>query len=314
MYPPVAAPEDPGKAQAKLLVNIVVVIFLIIGLFMVLQYFNFLFLQDMPIMGGWLMDVYEQVFGVPRILVLHGDDSIGDWRAMRNALSNEIIFISEDLDVNEIQGGILPILKKYSLIIVEDAKTINKDKLLNIDQYVEGGGNIIWVGDAGTRGIVKCTEGAKEGEVYQYGWQRDVLCFNAECETCDCKTASNKSKGCAFLADTAEKTRIKFQNRLGVSFVENMNDTLSPNIEITDKYHWAVQGLRRNFTLETDTYTKVSAGYTTHSVADIVDKGVRYPAVITNTLPSASGMVVYFAYPPEETLEILKPLVERLRY
>lgn len=45
MYPE-PSPEDETRYQAKLIVNMVVVVFLVIGLLLVLQYFHFIFLKD----------------------------------------------------------------------------------------------------------------------------------------------------------------------------------------------------------------------------------------------------------------------------
>ena len=112
MYAPPPA-EDQSRYQAKLIINMVVAVFLVIGLLLVLQYFHFLYLRELPLIGNWLMDIYERVFGVPKVLILHGDDSLGDWTALRDGLSQRLIFFSEDVDVIVAPGvegelGILP--------------------------------------------------------------------------------------------------------------------------------------------------------------------------------------------------------------
>ena len=68
---------------------------------------------------------------MPHILILHGDDSIGDWTRIPIELSNKMMFFSEDLDVRKFSAGMGAKLKQYGLVIVEDVKTLDKDKLIN---------------------------------------------------------------------------------------------------------------------------------------------------------------------------------------
>lgn len=147
MYVPPPA-EDQSRYQAKLIVNIVVVVFLIVGILMVMQYFNFLYLRDLPMVGGWLMDVYERVFGVPKVLILHGEDSIGDWELLQRTLSERLIFYSEDLDVTKFGAGLGEKLSQYGLVIVEDVKRLDKDKLKNLSLFTIGR-NICMVSSGG---------------------------------------------------------------------------------------------------------------------------------------------------------------------
>lgn len=311
MYP--MPQPDQGRYQAKLLVNMVVAVFLIVGLLLILQYFNFIYLRDVPLLGNWLMDTYERVFGVPHVLILHGDDSVGDWTSLQRMLNNKMLFYSEDIDVRKFSAGLLPKLKQYGLVIVEDVRTIGKDKLINLDDYVKGGGNIIWVADAGTRGEVEY-----EGQtlVNQTGWIRPIACVNeVTLKACNC--TMNKSSQCKFLPESADggagQIQEDFTGILGVNFVKNVVGT-GANVEIVDLNHWAVVGIKRVFALpNVNKMTSVSNSLETALVANINMSGV-HPGVIVNDLPGSWGSVVYFAYPPEETPEILLPIVERLRY
>ncbi len=309
MYAP--PPADESRAQAKLIVNMVVVVFLIIGLLLMLQYFNFLYLRDIPLIGGWLMDVYERVFGVPRVLILYGDDSIGSWEALKSQLSNKLIFYSEEIDVRKFSSGLGQKLKQYGLVIVEDAKRLDKDKLINLDDYVKGGGNVIWVGDAGTIGYVEY-----DGRVLanQTGWIRDIVCINElTLSVCDCKTVKSNST-CKFLPEEAERIRIDFAGTLGVSFLRNVV-TDNASLEIVDRDHWSAAGIKRQFGLPgVDRISSISNDYDSALVANLVLENGTYPGAVVSDEPGSSGAVVYFAYPPEETMEILLPLVERLRY
>lgn len=311
MYP-VPSPEQETRYQAKLIVNMVVVVFLIIGLLLVFQYFHFIFLKDLPLVGDWLLELYERIFGPPLILIIHGDDSIGDWQALQQRLSRQLIFVSEHLDVNEVPGGLGGgFLDPYSLIIVEDCKRLDKDKLLNLLEFVEGGGNIIWVGDAGTYGVVEYKDTVLRE---QFGWDREVVCINERTLTsCNCSTVPSTST-CKYLKDEAERKAIHFQNKLGVSYVASRHIE-PPIMEIINRNHWATAGIIRTFDLaNVNKVAEVDVSYHSGLLANLNTTSDGYPAIVVQDGFGADGMVIYFSYPPEETMEILEPIVRRLRY
>ncbi|MBN2518741.1 MAG: hypothetical protein JXB14_07870 [Candidatus Altiarchaeota archaeon] len=311
MYP-APSPEQETRHQAKLIVNMVVAVFLIIGLLLVLQHFHFIFLKDIPLVGDWLLDLYERVFGPPMILIIHGEDSIGDWQLLRERLSRNFIFVSEELNINEVSGGLGGgFLSPYSLIIVEDCKRLDKDKLLNLLEYVGTGGNLIWVGDAGTYGVVKYNDRVLRE---QFGWDRGLVCINQKTLTsCNCTLASNTSD-CKFLRDEAERKAVHFQNKLGVSYVGSKNVQM-PRIEIVNRNHWVTTGVKRAYDVgQVDKIAQVEVSYQSSLLANIGFADSKYPALVSQDGFGSDGMVIYFSYPPEETLEILEPLVRRLRY
>ncbi len=307
----VSSPADESRRQARLIVNMVLVVFLLIGLLLMLQYFHFLYLRDIPLIGNWLMDVYERVFGVPKVLILHGDDSIGNWEELRSQLSKRLIFYSEDVDVRKFSAGMGQKLKEYGLVIVEDAKRLDKDKLINLDDYVRSGGNLIWVGDAGTIGYVEYEDRVLAN---QTGWTRNIVCIDEKTlAACSCKTVRANST-CKFLPDEAEQVRVDFSATLGVDFSRNVIGD-NPILEIVDRSNWAVMGIRLTFPLSgTNKITKVANSYDSSLVANVKLGEDTYPGIVINDQPGVWGSVIYFAYPPEKTMEILLPIVERLRY
>jgi hypothetical protein len=310
MYP--VPMEDPSQRQAKLIVNMVVVVFLIVGLLLVLQYFNFLYLRDLPVAGSWLMDMYERVFGVPKVLILHGDDSLGDWVTLRDKLSNNLIFYSEDIDANKYSAGLGTKLKQYGLVIVIDVQRLDKDKLLNLRDYVKAGGNLIWVGDAGTRGVVEYDNRIIAN---QTGWKRKIVCIDEiTMSECVCDTYDDINSTCKFLPGAADQTEIDLTQYMGITFMKNV-PVQDAELEIVDDAHWAVVGIKRSFTINnTNKITSVSNDYSTALVANVNIGEDAYPGIIINDNPGSEGAIIYFAYPPENTMEILEPIVERLRY
>lgn len=310
MYAPPS--EDNSQYQTKLIVNVVVAVFLILGLLIVLQYFNFIYLNDVPAVGGWLMDVYEQLFGAPRILILHGDDSVGDWMKLRNELSQRLIFYSEDIDINKYSAGMGDRLKKYGLVIIEDAKRIDKGKMLNIETYIKEGGNVIWVGDAGVEGIVKYNDNVLET---QSGWVRPIVCIDEKTlKSCDCKKVTAPNSTCKYLPDEAERKPVDMTKLLGVVYIDIIKGSPT-QLEIVDRRHWAAAGINRTINLaDVNEAGAVSNSYSSTLVANLHIGSKTIPAVVVKDGPGAWGKVAYFAYPPEETMELFLPIVERLRY
>lgn len=312
MYVAPPPKEDQSRYQAKLLVNMVVVVFLVVGLLLVLQHFRFLYLREIPLIGDWLMDIYERIFGVPKVAILHGEDSVGDWEVLQNRLSERLIFYSEDIDVGKFSAGMGAKLNQYSLIIVEDARRLDKDKLLNLIDYVEGGGNLIWVGDAGTQGIVQYEDTVLAN---QTGWVRRRVCIDSvTLSPCDCKTVKQNGT-CKFLPSEAEQSELDFTAILGLDFLKNVMLEEPPRFEIVDRAHWSVAGINLTFQLtNVDRIASAQNRYDTALVANIVVGDKQYPGVVVNDQPGTWGAAIYFAYPPEETMEVLLPIVERLRY
>ncbi len=309
MYP---IPMDKSSQQARLIVNMVVVVFLLIGMMLVLQHFHFIYLRDVPVVGDWMMDIYERVFGAPKVLILHGDDSVGNWETLRDNLAERLIFYSDDIDVRKFGAGAGQVMSKYGLVIVEDAKQLDKDKLLNLQDYVKGGGNLIWVGDAGVLGTVSYEDTLI---VNQTGWLRKQVCIDANSlAVCDCKNVGKEGSNCKLLPGEAEQTTIDFTTVIGTSFVKGLTVS-SPEFEVVDRGHWSVAGIRGRFNMANVTEaTAVENKYTTALVANLNVGDKAYPGVIVNDQPGSWGMSVYFAYPPEETMEVILPIVERLRY
>jgi hypothetical protein len=105
-----------------------------------------------------------------------------------------------------------------------------------------------------------------------------------------------------------------FSSILGVDFSRNVLAD-QPEVEVVDTGHWVVAGIKPKFKLEnTFKITSVTNSYETALTANLNVGEDTYPGLIGNDQPGSWGSVVYFAYPPEETMEILLPIVERLRY
>ncbi|MDD4250896.1 MAG: hypothetical protein PHX27_01740 [Candidatus ainarchaeum sp.] len=97
-------------------------------------------------------DVYESVMGSPRVLIVYGDEGIGDPDELKLMLMdpNKVgVNAVDSLHIDRISSGNL---QKYKLVIVEHAKKMSLDQLSMFVDYVNlNGGRLVWVGDAGTQ-------------------------------------------------------------------------------------------------------------------------------------------------------------------
>lgn len=174
-------------------------------------------------------------------------------------------------------------LKNISLIIVTGARRISTTNLLTFMTYVNQGGRLIWIGDAG----VELTE-------YDNEYTNPV-------------TGVTK----AWERVTEDEMLIRFNAFLGVDYVENFCNLkdCTPNISngklIPDTDHRLTRGLRQNLSVYEDyslvrltepnpTPLKIDFG------AGLIDNNAKnhgqiFPVIVT----SNSNRVAYYAIPPE---------------
>jgi hypothetical protein len=96
-------------------------------------------------------DVYETVLGSPRVLIVHGNEGLGDPEELRLLLQDPEKAAINAVDISHIDRISSGNLKRYALVIVEKAKEMNLEQLQMFMDYVNtGGGRLVWVGDAGT--------------------------------------------------------------------------------------------------------------------------------------------------------------------
>ena len=149
------SPEDARFSQ---IVHGAVLVVLVVALLFVATKFGLMRCDSVPL---WC-DLYYSIAGAPKVLIVYGDDGLGNEQLLLNGL-NEHVRLGG--------GGIVPItpsmvgveniaygnLKQFDLVIVTHAKTISTDNLKAFDTYVREGGRMVWTGDAGT-----VTEDAEE--------------------------------------------------------------------------------------------------------------------------------------------------------
>lgn len=101
--------------------------------------------------GKTWCDVYYGIVGPPKILVVYGNDGLGNAEKLDAILNNKALFqIHPQLKhVDTILT--LSYLKNYDLVIVTQAKTLSNNQIQIFYDYVNStNGVLIWTGDAGT--------------------------------------------------------------------------------------------------------------------------------------------------------------------
>lgn len=107
---------------------------------------NFGYLRPCDIPG--FADIYYGIKGYPRIAIVYGTDGIGDPQLLRSAIIQRRHQFPDMLPISNLQSG--GVLDGYALVIVEHAKTIETPVFYAFRDYVQKGGKLVWVGDAGT--------------------------------------------------------------------------------------------------------------------------------------------------------------------
>jgi len=102
---------------------------------------------------GWC-EVYDPIYlsitGKREVLIVHGDDGIGDPQLLAAKLRDpKLVGIVADIThISRIRQGNL---QSYDLVIVEKAKTMSTEQLKYFIDFVDAGGKLVWTGDAGTK-------------------------------------------------------------------------------------------------------------------------------------------------------------------
>jgi hypothetical protein len=94
-------------------------------------------------------DAYELVMGSPRVLIVYGDEGLGNPDLLKQYLQDPTIVGAESVDTQYVNILSLGNLKNYELVIVEHSRQISYEQLQMFMDYVNQGGRLIWVGDSG---------------------------------------------------------------------------------------------------------------------------------------------------------------------
>jgi len=128
-------------------IKIGVLVVLAIVLLFVLTWGGVVNCGDIPM---WC-EVYEGVLGSPRVLIVHGDEGMGDPDSLKLILQDPQGVGVSAIDISHVDRLSLGNLKRYRLVIVEKAKKLTAEQLqMFMDYSIQTDGRLIWIGDAGT--------------------------------------------------------------------------------------------------------------------------------------------------------------------
>jgi hypothetical protein len=122
---------------------------LVLAIVYVLTFIGIVKCGDIPF---WC-DVYETIGGAPRVLIVYGNEGLGNPEELRLTLQDPSIVGANAVDIAHIDTISLGNLKNYKLVIVQKARQLSIDELNMFIDYVktpEISGRLVWVGDAGT--------------------------------------------------------------------------------------------------------------------------------------------------------------------
>ncbi|RLG21381.1 hypothetical protein DRN74_02350 [Candidatus Micrarchaeota archaeon] len=128
----------------KNLPQVLALIVLIFILLFVLVRFGFMSCSDIPN----FCSVYYAITGPPSIAILYGDHGMGDPALLSKYIAEESHIFPVKMDISLVRDP--SVLEQYEVVIVEKAKKIPTITLNALHQYVQKGGRLVWIGDAGT--------------------------------------------------------------------------------------------------------------------------------------------------------------------
>jgi len=261
--------------------------------------------------------------GKPKVLIVHGEDGLGDPQYLYEVLRSPRI--GARVSIKDIGIVSVPDLINYQLVIVERARTMSSAQLRMIQDYVNRGGRLVWIGDAGSQAppeqadsnyfLVKGERKAGAGAEFSGPWAR-------------------KSAG----------KQLSFDHLLGVQYRANYCELagckageLAGVLDIVKQDSRIVNGISQSLPvfgdfsiveIDEDAYQTALAytDYGTNLLATApsnyfwlrqgnLNFGREFPAIVSSGL---GGRVVYYSFPPEffvsDKMPVDKATGQRMEY
>ncbi len=259
---------------------------------------------------GWC-SIYYAVAGEPNILIVYGDEGLGDPFLLQKAIQHPE-YLNKKADMIHLKNISPGFLKNYSLVIVDKAKKMSTEQMNSFIEYASPptNGKLVWIGDAGTetvKGDLLLLESERypESEDTPIGpWARKLIKDDGNYQVsldkllsvefignyCDAKECQDDLPFIGYFRKTPGETH---------SLIQGLN----PNFE-----------LRGNFSLVEKRLDKRNTEIlTVDALSSIIDekgiiktKGTNYGStfpVIMISSPSGLGeSIVYYSVPPETFL------------
>ncbi|MFH1057040.1 MAG: hypothetical protein V1717_04590 [Candidatus Micrarchaeota archaeon] len=292
------AQESPLDTLERLLPNIIILLILVLALLAVLTKFGWIHCSQVPGFDwcGTYCTYIEQ--GKSRVLVLYGNDGLGDPVSLRAQLSRLRGFsLVEPLQAVELSAGIL---KKYDLIIVEKFKTASTRQVEAIQGYLDSGGVLVWAGDAFSNQYVDEYDlllARQKNETFYL----NLIAYNITPNTTEWNKAWAEARKTTWYKHLNNLTKYNgfdvLEGYLGARYDSVVNVT-NASFRIVDPDHLTVKGLFKQFPTLAKRVTKVVPDASrTNLLAQVITENATLPGVIETRY---AGKIVYVSFPLEE--------------
>jgi hypothetical protein len=252
-------------------------------------------------------EVYDSVVGSPSVLIVYGDEGLGDPEKLKMYLQDPRYVGVLNVSTQEIDRVTMGNLKRYKLVIVEHSRKVSADQLLMFMEYVnKNGGRLVWIGDAGVeygdgevREISDINTGSK---IADNPWVRvketdvdyklisfdeflglkylDNYCNQKDCLDAPFSVGSLESEPTGdhpLIFGTAPVLNFKISKERNFSVVKPLANSYSSNIVLTLNFGGNIKGKE-------------------------YDLGKSVPIITTSSI-GVGERVAYYAYPPEWFVE-----------
>lgn len=254
-------------------VGFLVFLFLVLVLLFVLTKTRVIYPSSIPFWQNVYCNVFVQHNG--RIAIIYGPDGIGNINNLTTMIQQvNPNLVVEPISVSSLSTGLL---SDYDLVVLDHAKTVSFTSVLDVENYLNSGGQLLWIGDAFSNQVLTASDLAYAKLVNQtQPFYYENLSAQAK------KQIGFGSFGSNYL----------FASFLGVNFYNVTFNIDAPN-------NYLVSGLKSGENLGLDSaLINLYSSPTQTRVADIAIGNQTYPAVIIEK--SVGSVIVYTAFPPEE--------------
>jgi hypothetical protein len=255
-------------------VGFLIFIFLILVLLFVLTKTRIIYPSSIPFWQNIYCNVFVQHHG--QIAIIYGSDGIGNVNNLTIMIQQvNPNLVVEPIDVSSLSPGLL---SNFDLVILDHVKTVSFTAVLDVEDYLNSGGQLLWIGDSFT---------------------------NQTLTSADLADALLKNQTQPFYYENLTKQAAK-QVGFGTFgskylFASYLNHTNLYNIifKIDASNNYLINGLKsgENVSIELALINLYSSPTQTR-VADAVIGNQTYPAVLIEK--SVGSIIVYTAFPPEE--------------
>lgn len=254
-------------------VGFLVFIFLILVLLFILTKTRIIYPSSIPFWQNIYCNVFVQHHG--SIAIIYGSDGIGNINNLTSMIQQvNPNLVVEPISVSSLSPGLF---SNYDLIVLDHVKTVSFTGVLDVEDYLNQGGQLLWIGDAFSNQILTPSDlAAAKLENQTNPFYYENLTSQAK------KQVGFGTFGSKYL----------FAYYLGEGFVNATFNIDAPN-------NYIVSGLRSGENVGLDAaLVNLYSSPTQTRVVDLAIGNQTYPAVLIEK--SVGSIIVYTAFPPEE--------------